>query len=190
MTHRIEKLWHHPDFLKLWGGETVSLFGSQITLLALPLTAALTLRATPLQMGIWGAAGFAPFLFVTLFVGVWVDHHRRRTIMLVANLGQAVLLGLIPLCAFLGLLRMEYLYVIAFLAGILSVFFQLAYQSFLPTLVSPDQLVEGNSKLNVSESLAQIGGPCETSPRPYGHIPVGLVRLTTAFSVRSICSPG
>lgn len=154
-----ESLWRHPAFLKLWIGETISLFGSQITTLALPLTAVLTLGATPSQMGLINAAGFAPFLFLTLFAGVWIDRHRRRPILIITNLGRAALLGLIPLLAFFNALRIEFLIVIVFLVGIFTVFFQLAYQSFLPTLVGREQLVEGNSKLTTSQSLADIGGP-------------------------------
>jgi MFS family permease len=93
---RFGALWHQADFLKLWAGETVSLVGSQVTTLALPLTAVILLKATSVQLGFLYAAGFAPFLFLTLFAGVWVDHHRRRPMLLVTNIGRAVLLGLIP----------------------------------------------------------------------------------------------
>jgi MFS family permease len=89
----------YPDFFKLWAGETVSLFGSQITALALPLTAVLTLQATPAQLGALNAARYAPFLLVTLFAGVWVDRGRRRPVLIGANLGRMVLLLLIPLPA-------------------------------------------------------------------------------------------
>src|ERR1051326_7208390 len=153
------ELWHHADFLKLWTGETISLFGSQITLLALPLTAISVLHATTFQVGLLNAAGFAPFLFLTLFAGVWIDHHHRRPILLVSNIGRAFLLGLIPLLAFMGWLRIEELYVIALLAGCFTVFFYLAFQAFFPTLVQQDHLVEGNSKLSASQSMAEIGGP-------------------------------
>ena len=155
----MKQLWHRPDFLKLWGGETLSLFGSQVTVLALPLTAILTLHATPAQLGLLGAARYAPFLLVTIFVGVWVDHHRRRPILMGANLGRAILLGLIPLTVALGVLRIEYLYVIAFLVGVLQVFFDLAYRAFLPSLVPRDQLIQANSRLEASSSSAEIGGP-------------------------------
>ena len=153
------KLWHSPDFLKLWIGETVSLLGSEVTTLALPLTAIVLLKATPLQMGLLSAAGSVPFLLVTLFAGVWIDHKRRRPTLIIANIGRAILLGLVPLLAFLGYLRIEYLFIIALLTGILTVFFQLAYEAYLPRLVEQDQLVEGNSKLSLSSSLAELGGP-------------------------------
>jgi MFS family permease len=152
-------LWQHADFLRLWAGETVSLVGSQVTTLALPLTAIILLKATAMQLGLLYAAGFAPFLFLTLFAGVWVDHSRRRPILLVTNIGRAVLLSLIPILALLGWLRMEYLYVIAVLVGCLTVFFYLAFQAFLPILVQREHLVEGNGKLSASQSIAEISGP-------------------------------
>jgi MFS family permease len=159
MRFSLTGLWRHPNFVKFWLSETISLFGSQITLLALPLTAALTLQATPTQMGILGAAQFAPFLLVSLFAGVYVDRMRRRPILMWANLGRAALLGLIPLSALLGMLGIELLYIIGFLTGVLTVFFDIAYQAFLPSVVQRDQLVEGNSKLEVSRSVAQVTGP-------------------------------
>jgi len=128
-------------------------------MLALPLTALILLKATSVQLGLLYAAGYAPFLFLTLFAGVWVDHHRRRPILLVTNIGRGVLLGLIPVLAVLGWLRIEYLYVIALVVGCLTVMFYLAFQAFLPILIKRDHLVEGNSKLSASQSIAEIGGP-------------------------------
>jgi MFS family permease len=159
MRWRFVGLWRQPDFLKLWAGQTVSLVGSQVTILALPLTAVLLLRASPLQVGILGAAQFLPYLLLTLFAGLWVDRRRRRPVLIMADLGRAGLVGLIPLLAVLGWLRMDALYGIALLLGALTVLFDLAYQSYLPALVERAQLVEGNSKLQVSASVAEIGGP-------------------------------
>ncbi len=152
-------LWHHSDFLKLWTGETISLLGSEVTALALPLTAIVLLKATAFQMGLLSAASSVPFLLVTLFAGVWIDHKRRRLTLIIANLGRAILLGLIPLLAFLGYLQIGYLFVIALFVGVLTVFFQLAYEAYLPRLIEQDQLVEGNSKLSLSSSIAELGGP-------------------------------
>jgi MFS family permease len=152
-------LWRSPDFLKLWVGETISLLGSQTTMLALPLVAALTLNASPIQMGWLGTLQYIPWLLIGLFAGAWADRLRRRPIMIVADLGRAVLLGFIPFAALGGFLRIEHLYVIGFLVGILNVFFEVAYAAFLPSLVSREQLVEGNSKLQTSASIAEIGGP-------------------------------
>ena len=171
MRFRLTGLWRHPDFVKLWTGQTISLIGSQVTFLALPLTAVLVLNATPAQMGFLTAAGAIPSLLVGLFAGVWVDRHRRRPILIAADLGRAALLLLIPVAALLGVLRIEYLYIVAFLVGTLGLFFEVAHHSFLPSLVGREQLVEGNSKLEISDSVAEIVGP---------GLAGGLVQLVTA----------
>jgi MFS family permease len=152
-------LWRHPDFLKLWTGETISLFGSQITALALPLTAALVLKSTPAEMGFLATVEFLPFLLLSLFAGVWVDRLRRKPILVIADIGRGILLGTVPAAFFLGILSIELLYVVGFLTGIMTVFFDVAYQSYLPALVERDHLVEGNGKLEISRSTAQISGP-------------------------------
>jgi MFS family permease len=164
-------LWRHRDFTKLWAGQTISHVGSQISLLALPLTAALTLRATPVEMGILSAVETAPFLLVGLFAGVWVDRQRRRPILLITDGARGMLLFAVPVAALLDALTIGLLCVVALLVGVLTVFFDVAYQSFLPTLVGREQLVEGNSKLEVSRSAAQIAGP---------GVAGGLVQLVTA----------
>jgi len=152
-------LWRHSDFLKLWAGESISLLGSQITFLALPLTAVIWLEATPFEMGMLGALEFAPFLLFSLAAGVWADRLPRRPILMAANIGRALLLGSIPLLALADRLTMGFLYAISFGVGVLTVFFDVAYQSYLPALVRREQLVEGNSKLEGSSSVAQIMGP-------------------------------
>lgn len=154
-----KSLWHHRNFLKLWLGQSVSLLGSQVTSLALPLTAVLILRASALQMGILGAVQFAPFLFLSLFAGVWIDRLPRRPILIWADVGRLMLLGSIPLAFVFHFLSIEYLYVIGLLIGVLTVFFEVASQAYLPNLLQTEQLIEGNTKLEVSRSLAQIGGP-------------------------------
>ncbi len=143
----------------MWAGQSVSVFGSAITQLALPLTAVTLLNATPAQMGLLNAAQMLPFLLVALVAGAWVDRRRRRPIMLLADIGRAVCLALIPLSLWLGWLRMEVLYVLVFGIGVLTVIFDVAYYAFLPSLVRREHLVEGNSKLEVSNSVAEIGAP-------------------------------
>src|SRR5262245_21844251 len=113
-------LWQHSDFMKLWVGETISLLGSQITTLALPLTAALILEATPEQMGVLGAAEFLPFPIIGLFAGVYADRHRRKPILMTGDIGRALLLATIPAAALLHVLRIEQLYIVGFLVGILT----------------------------------------------------------------------
>lgn len=152
-------LWHHKDFLKFWLGETISAFGSQVTAFALPITAALTLQATPIQMGLLSFLAFAPMLFLSLFAGVVIDRLPRRPVLIITSLGQAITIGTIPFVALLHLLHLEYLYVIALLSGCLTVFFEVAYQAYLPSLVEQEQMLEGNGKLETSHALAQIAGP-------------------------------
>jgi Na+/melibiose symporter-like transporter len=185
-------LWRHADFLKLWSGQTVSLAGSQVTTLALPLTAVLVLRAGPLQMGVLQAAQFAPFIVVTLLAGVWVDRASRRTLLIGSDVGRALLLGSVPVAFLLGLRSIEYLYVVAFAVGILSVIFNVAYQAYLPTLVDVDQLAEGNSKLEASRSLTQVVGPglgglaVQAVSPPLAIVLDALSFVVSAISLRSI----
>ena len=154
-----DSLWRNRDFLKFWGGETISLFGSQITTLALPLTAISVLGATAGDLGLIGAAGFAPFLLFTLVIGVWIDRWRRRPVMLMANVARGLLLAVVPILAVLGVLEIWHLVVIAFAVAVCQVFFELAYQSYVPSLVERRHLVEGNAKLQTSAAAAEVGGP-------------------------------
>src|SRR6266550_1432964 len=147
-------LGRNRDFLKLWAGQSVSLFGSQVTRLALPLAAVLTLHAGAAQMGLLGAALLTPYLVFGLFAGVLVDRLRRRPILIAADVGRAALLAVIPVLAVTGRLRIEHLYAIGFLFGTLEVFFEVAYQSFVPRIVQRDQLTQANSRLQLSDSAA------------------------------------
>ena len=152
-------LYCNYDFVKVWVGHTISNFGSGITGIALPLTAVLVLSATPTQMGILSALSGVSVLVFGLLAGVWVDRLRRRPILITADLGRALLLGSLPLAALLGILHLAQVYIVAALAGILTVFFNVADEAFLPSLIPPHQLVEANSKLATSDSLAEISGP-------------------------------
>lgn len=155
----IAPLRKDADFLKLWTAQTLSVFGSQFTVLALPIIAALALGASPGQMGVLSAVGTAPFLLMGLLAGAWVDRLPRRPILVVGDLGRALLLATIPLAAFGGMLGMPQLYIVGFLVGVLTVFFDVAYQAYLPALIDRAHLVEGNSRLEASRSLAQVSGP-------------------------------
>lgn len=155
----LRSLWSNPDFLKLWSGQTISELGSRITREGLPWTAVLTLHAGSVQMGLLSAVGGAAVLLFGLVAGVWVDRLRRRPILIAADLGRALLLATIPAAAVAGMLGMGQLYAVAALAGVLTVFFDVAYQSYLPALVAGGQLLEGNSKLALSSSIAEIAGP-------------------------------
>jgi MFS family permease len=143
----------------LWGAETISQLGTQLTALAIPLIAALSLDASPAQMGLLVATGTAPALLVGLFVGVWVDRLPRKPVLIVADLARGALLGLIPVLWVLDTLSITMLYAIGFGVGIFTVFFDVAYQAYLPALVGRDDLLEGNGKLQASASFAQVAGP-------------------------------
>ena len=152
-------LWREPDFLKLWAGETISLLGTQVSSLAIPLTAIALLNVGPNQLGLLRTAEFLPFIVLTLLAGTWADRHRRRPLMIAANLLRAALLLAVPLLAWTDRLELWHLYGIVALVGVGAVFFDLSYLSYLPSLVRREHLVEGNSKLAVSASVAEVGGP-------------------------------
>jgi len=152
-------LWRHPDFLKLWSAETISVFGSQFTGLALPLVAVLLLDASAFAVSALFVVEFLPFILFAIPAGVWVDRLRRKPILVVADLGRAALLVTIPIAYAADMLTMGHLYAVGFLVGICTVFFDVAYQSYLPALVERDQLVDGNSKLEISRSTSQLAGP-------------------------------
>lgn len=152
-------LLRHRDFRLLWGGETISELGSQVSLLAIPLLAVRTLHATPFQMGLLTAASTAAFLVVGLPAGVWIDRTRRRWVMIVADLGRVVAIGSVPVAYAAGWLTLVQLFVVTLVSGILTVFFDVAYQSYLPTLVGREHLVEGNAKLTGSAQVAAVAGP-------------------------------
>ncbi|MET0938161.1 MAG: MFS transporter [Gaiellaceae bacterium] len=152
-------LWRHSDFLKLWSAETISVFGSQVGQLALPLVAILVLDASAFEVAALGTVLFLPFIFFALPAGVWVDRLRRRPILIAGDLGRTVLLATIPLAYVGDALTMGQVYVVAFLVGFCTVFFDVAYQSYLPSLVEREQIIDGNSKLEISRAAAQVGGP-------------------------------
>lgn len=152
-------LWRQGDFMKLWIGETISLAGSAVTELALPLTAILLLRASPFQLGLLLALNSGAAAAFGLFAGAWSDRARRRPLMIVADVGRALLMGAIPLAALLGVLRIEELYLITVCVGALNSLFSAAYQGFLPMLVRREQLVPANSRFEGSRVLAQVLGP-------------------------------
>lgn len=152
-------LWRQPDFLKLWTGQTISELCSRITRDGLPLAAVLVLGATPAQMGVLSAAGAVPVLLMGLFAGAWVDRLRRRPLMIAADLARALTLLMIPLAAAAGFLNMGLLYAVVVLTSVFTVFFDSAYQAYLPALITREHLIEGNSKLALSGSLAEVLGP-------------------------------
>jgi MFS family permease len=171
-----QSLWRHADFRRLWISDTISQFGGQFSGWAIPTIAAFVLHAAPLEFGILTAAGMAPWLLFALPVGTWVDQRRRRPIMIVANIGRAIALASIPAAWYFRNVSISFLpnstngpvfspfnvgllYVVAFTVGLLTVFFDISYQSYLPSLVEREQLIEGNSKLEGTRAVAQVAGP-------------------------------
>jgi len=153
------RLWSHKDFIRLWTSETIGAFGRQVTGLALPTVAILLLKAGPFEMGVLNGLQVLAFPILGLVVGVWADRWRRRPIMVAANVGRMVALGSIPVTFIFGVLHLYQLYIVAAVVGIFTVFFDVAYQSYLPSLIERNDLVEGNSKLETSQSAAQVVGP-------------------------------
>ncbi|MBA2631385.1 MAG: MFS transporter [Chloroflexi bacterium] len=158
-TPRRRSLWGHRDFMKLWTAQTVSQLGDEVTQLAIPFVAVLTLGVSPFELGLLGTFQFLPFILLTLPAGVWVDRMRRRPILIGADIGRAILLTSIPIAFLGGWLTIWQLYVVAFGVGCLEVFFDVAYQSYLPSVVERDRLVEGNAKLELSASASMVVGP-------------------------------
>ena len=152
-------LWRHRDFLKLWSAETISQIGSQVDDLAIGFVAILVLDATAFEVAVVGVLNFLPFILFTLPAGVWVDRLRRRPILILGDFGRAALLATIPIAYVADALTLWQLYVVVFLTGVCTVFFDVAYQSYLPSLVERDQIIDGNSKLEISRSAAQVSGP-------------------------------
>ncbi|RSN19797.1 MFS transporter [Amycolatopsis sp. WAC 04169] len=147
------------DFRLLWTGETTSVLGSSIAVVALPLVAVVTLQASTLAVGLLTAAAWLPWLLIGLPAGAWVDRRPKRPVMLVCN-GISMLVFLsVPVAAWTGLLTMTQLIVVALAGGVAKVFFNVAYRAYLPSLIEKEQLQEANEKLQGSESAAQIGGP-------------------------------
>lgn len=156
---RDDPLWSHADFMRLWSGRAVSQLGSQISVVAIPLYAVLALDASPLQMGILGAAAGIPRLLVGFLAGAWVDRHRRRPIMVATNLAQALAVATIPVAALLGATSFALLVAVEVIAGLLAVFFQAAWVPYIPGLVGRRLLPSANSKILASNSVAQVAGP-------------------------------
>jgi MFS family permease len=166
------RLWRNPEFLKLWGGQTVSVFGDQVTLLALPLTAVLVLDASATEMGVLAAAVWAPHLLFSLVAGVIVDRTpSRRRLMIAGDLGRGLLLASVPLAYAVDALTMAHLLAVAFGVGALTVLFDVANSSYFLRVVPRDDVLEAQSKMSVSRSGSYIAGPATAG---------GLVQALTA----------
>lgn len=150
---------YNRDFFGLWSAQTISTFGSQVTSLALPLAAILVLKASTFEVAALAFMNSLPLILFALPAGVWVDRLPRKPVMVIADLGRALVLGSVPLAYVFDALTLAQLYVVAFVAGTLTAFFDVAYQSFLPALVKRESLGEANARLEISRSGAQVVGP-------------------------------
>jgi MFS family permease len=156
----VPELLREHNFRNFWFGQTISVFGDQITLLALPIVAVLILGADPAQMGLLTAVGLLPHLLFSLPGGVWLDRvSRRRRLMIVSDFVRAAAIAVVPLAFVLHLLSIELLFAITFVVGTVAVFFDLAWLTMVSAVARRDQLVEANSLLNASRSVSAVGGP-------------------------------
>ena len=152
-------LWRDRNFLTMWSGQAFSQFGAQLTELAVPVLAVIVLGASEFEVGVLTAAGVAAFLEVGLPAGAWIDRMRKRHVMIWADGVRAVALAALPTLWALGLLEMWHLYTVALIVGVATVFFDVSYQSLIPSLVRPNQIAEANGKLESTHQLAGIAGP-------------------------------
>ena len=157
---RPDSLWRNADFLKFWFGEMLSLFGNQVSTLALPLTAVIVLGASDQQVGLLRFLQLVPYLALGMIFGVWIDRLKRRTVMMVANVCRLALISVVPVLYWLDALGITPLFVIACLLGVASVAFDVSLMSYVPTLVrDPSHYVEANAKIGTTSSVADVAGP-------------------------------
>ncbi len=164
-------LLRHHDFRQLFVGDSLSQFGTQLTMLAIPVLAVQVLDADAFEMGLLATCEFLAFLVIGLPAGAWVDRWRKQRVLVTNDLIRAVALGSLPLAWTLDVLTFGQMLVVALVVGCCTVFFDVAYQSYLPDIVEPDQIGEGNAKLQAVQSVAMVGGPA---------IGGGLVKLVGA----------
>jgi MFS family permease len=191
----MSSLWRHPDFQRLWVGQTISELGSVVTRTALPLVALLVLGAGPWELALLVVVASAGVLLVGLVAGAWVDRLRRRPLLIWNDVVRAALLFSIPIAYGAGVLRMEQLYLVMFLEAALGALFDSAYPAYVPTLIGTDRLVEGNSKLAMSSSIAEIGGPSfagtlvQIAGAPFAMLVDAVSFFVSALSLALIRSP-
>ena len=180
-------LLRHANFLRFWSANIISDFGSGITFLALPIIAAVSLEASPSQMGLLGAAGTLPYLLFGLPIGVFVDTHRKRPLLITADVGRLILIATLPLAALLWQLTWPHLLLVTFLGGCLTLLADVAEEAFLPGLISRENLVEGYSKLSASNSIIELSGPAVAATLiELLTAPIALIMDAASFLLSSI----
>lgn len=181
-------LWHDRDFRLLWFGETTSTVGANISRVALPLVAVVTVHASTLQVSALTAAAWLPWLVVGLPAGAWVDRLPRRPVMLLCDVASLILLLSVPLAAWISVVTFLHLLVVALLTGTASVFFTTAYSVYVPGIVMGDRVREANAKLQGSEAVAQVAGPglAGLLAQVAGAVS-GLVADALSFLVSALC---
>ena len=195
LRKRFRGLWRSPDFRKLWISLTVTSFGAQVTNLALPLTAALLLQATPLQMGILVALETLPFALVSLHAGVLIDRVRKLPVVMACNIARGAALLAIPVAAFTHVLSVELLYVVGFFCGVQNVIGGAAYQVLLAQLAGRKRLVEANAKIALGETSAALVGPglagalIQVLTAPFAILLDAVAFLVSGFVLRRVHAP-
>jgi len=196
MTAGGQSLWRNRGFLYLWTAQTLSEFGAKTGLLAIPLIAATLLGATPFQMGALAAAETSPYLLFGLITGSWVDRLSKRIVMVIADLARAAVLLLIPLLAWLGILSIEILCVLAFLIGAAEVWFNIASAAYTPIIVGKESLIDANSKLALSSAGAESIGPTaagtliQLASAPIALVANSLTYVLSALFIRASAQGG
>jgi MFS family permease len=152
-------LWRHRNFLYYWSGQSISMLGSTISFIALPLVGVLTLSLDAFHIGLVATGSKLPTMVLSPFIGPVVDRINRRRLMIIADVTRALLIGSVPLAAVLHVLTIWQLIVVGGGVNLLSSAFNVAYQSFLPNVVASARLGDGNSKLEASSSAAGVSGP-------------------------------
>jgi predicted MFS family arabinose efflux permease len=152
-------LLRHRDFRRLWVGQSISDIGTSISVVVLPLVAVVYLHASAFEVGLLSALEWLPWLLIGLPAGVWVDRSRKRPLLISCDVARMLLIGSLPLAAAWHVLTIWQLFAVALVTGLMTVVFQVAYQSYLPALVERDDLIEGNAKLQGSQAVASVIGP-------------------------------
>ncbi len=183
-------LWRNSDFVKYWFSQTVSRGGVQVAELVLPLTAIYLFDATASELGFINALAFAPYLLVTMLAGVWIDRSRKRSLLVIAELGRAAVMTAVPVLAVLGLIEMRYLYVTAFLLGVCAVLFDVSGAAYLPALIGRDHLLDGNAKLQATIVVTNSGGPAVGGLLVQLVTPPAVLVMSAVSSVASLLALG